>query len=51
MGRFLQSPQDHPLQIALRPMKPVNLMMLGVALSMAGDPSVAAPLGLTISTP
>ncbi|AHI26774.1 hypothetical protein [Komagataeibacter swingsii] len=51
MGRFLQSPQDHPLQIALRPMKPVNLMMLGIALSMAGDPSVAAPLGLTISTP
>ncbi|QBL94482.1 hypothetical protein KSAC_22830 [Komagataeibacter saccharivorans] len=51
MGRFLQSPLDHPLQIALRPMKPVNLMMLGVALSMAGDPSVAAPLGLTISTP
>ncbi|MCE2565645.1 hypothetical protein [Komagataeibacter sp. FNDCF1] len=51
MGRFVQSPQDHPLQIALRPMKPVNLMMLGVALSMAGDPSIAAPLGLTISTP
>ncbi|RFD19878.1 hypothetical protein DY926_08845 [Komagataeibacter melaceti] len=51
MGRFLQSPSDHPLQVALRPMKPVNLMMLGIALSMAGDPSVAAPLGLTISTP
>ncbi|WP_239020269.1 hypothetical protein [Novacetimonas pomaceti] len=51
LGRFLQSPADHPLQLALRPMKPVNLMMIGVALSMASDPSIAAPLGLTISTP
>ncbi|MBL7238230.1 hypothetical protein IFJ82_15025 [Novacetimonas hansenii] len=51
LGRFLQSPADHPLQLALRPMKPVNLMMIGIAISMASDPSIAAPLGLTISTP
>ncbi|WP_239019978.1 hypothetical protein [Novacetimonas maltaceti] len=51
LGRFLQSPADHPLQLALRPMKPVNLMMIGIAMSMASDPSIAAPLGLTISTP
>ncbi|MBB2202369.1 hypothetical protein [Gluconacetobacter tumulisoli] len=50
LGRFLQSP-DHPLQILLRPPQPLNVAMLGVALSMAGDPATAGLLGLTISSP
>ncbi|ACI51257.1 conserved hypothetical protein [Gluconacetobacter diazotrophicus PA1 5] len=50
LGRFLDAP-DRPLRLTLRPPQPLNLLMLGVALSMAGDPSTAGLLGLSISTP
>lgn len=50
LGRFLAAP-DRRLRIALRPPRPLNLLMLGVALSMAGDPATAGMLGLSASTP
>jgi hypothetical protein len=50
LGRFLAAP-DHMLQLALRPPRPLGVLMLGVALSMAGDPSTGGLLGLSISTP
>nr|WP_220790381.1 hypothetical protein [Gluconacetobacter takamatsuzukensis] len=50
LGHFLAQP-DQRLRVMLRPPRPISVLMLGVALSMAGDPSTAGLLGLSISTP
>ncbi|GAA4487669.1 hypothetical protein [Gluconacetobacter asukensis] len=50
LGHFLVQP-DQRLRVMLRPPRPISVLMLGVALSMAGDPSTAGMLGLSISTP
>ncbi|MFT8777257.1 MAG: hypothetical protein ABF893_11455 [Gluconacetobacter liquefaciens] len=50
LGHFLAQP-DQRLRVMLRPPRPIGVLMLGVALSMAGDPSTAGMLGLSISIP
>nr|WP_220794964.1 hypothetical protein [Gluconacetobacter sacchari] len=51
LGHFLAQPGQQRLRVMLRPPRPISVLMLGVALSMAGDPSTAGLLGLSISTP